>query len=102
MRLSAIALFVGGLLQVPATAFDPDLYDHRPLFNPAETPAHAVFWIAYLLITMSLPAAYFNHICKFRLLATASFLLALLGTAITARVTLLPGFALPLLASPHP
>src|SRR5207249_10345663 len=75
MRLSAIALFVGGLLQVPATAFDPDLYDPRALFNPAEKPAHAVFWIAYLLITMGLPAAYFIHIGKFGWLGTVGLLL---------------------------
>ncbi len=102
MRLSAIALFVGGLLQVPATAFDPDLYDPRALFNPAETPAHAVFWIAYLLITMGLPAAYFIHIGKFGWLGTVGFLLALAGSAMTASVSLLDGFALPLIATSHP
>jgi len=101
-RLSAIALFVGGLLQVPATAFDPDLYDPRALFNPAETPAHAVFWIAYLLITMGLPAAYFIHIGKFGWLGTVGFLLALAGSAMTASVSVLDGFALPLIAASHP
>ena len=102
MRLSAIALFVGGLLQVPATAFDPDLYDPRALFNPAETPVHAAFWIAYLLITVGLPAAYFIHIGSIGLLGTVGFLLALAGSALTASVSVLDGFALPLVAASHP
>jgi len=102
MRLSAIALFAGGLLQVPATAFDPDLYDPRALFNPAETPVHAAFWIAYLLITVGLPAAYFIHVGSIGLLGTMGFLLALAGSALTASVSVLDGFALVLIAASHP
>ena len=101
-RLSAIALFAGGLLQVAATAFDPDLYDPRALFNPAETPVHAIFLIAYLMITLGLPAAYFIHIGKIGWLGTVGFLLALAGSAMTASVSLLDGFALPLIAASHP
>ena len=102
MRLSAIALFAGGLFQVPATAFDPDLYDPRALFNPAETPVHAVFWIAYLMITVGLPAAYFIHMGKMGWFGAVGFLLALAGSALTASVSVLDGFALPLIAASHP
>ena len=102
MRLSAIALIAGGLLQVPATAFDPDLYDPRALFNPAETPVHAIFWIAYLMITLGLPGAYFIHADKMGWLGTVGFLLALAGSAMTMSVSLLDGFALPLIAASHP
>jgi hypothetical protein len=102
VRLSAIALLAGGLLQVPATALDPDLYDPRALFNPAEIPAHAIFWIAYLLITLGLPAAYFIHMGKMGWLGTVGFLLALAGSAMTMSVSLLDGFALPLIAASHP
>jgi hypothetical protein len=92
MRLGAMALFAGGLLQVPATAFDPDLYDPRALFNPAETPVHAIFWIAYLMITLGLPGAYFIHADKMGWLGTVGFLLALAGSAMTMSVSLLDGF----------
>lgn len=84
MRLSAIALFAGGLLQVPATDFDPDPYGPRALFNPAETPAHAAFWIAYLLITVGLPAAYFIHIGRIRMARNSGLPLAQHGREIRA------------------
>src|SRR3982075_3316464 len=102
MRLGAMALFAGGLLQVPATAFDPDLYDPRALFHPAETPVHALFWIAYLMITLGLRGAYFIHADKMGWLGTVGFLLALAGSAMTMSVSLLDGFALPLIAASHP
>ena len=43
MRSSAVLLTCGGLLQIPATLVDPDLYDPQSLRNAVEAPDHVLF-----------------------------------------------------------
>jgi hypothetical protein len=97
--MGGVALAVAAPLQLVATVIDPDTFDSRCLLNPLETPSHALFWIAYLLTTVGLPAVYQAQQARAGRAGGAGFLLALAGSALTMAVAIISAHLLPLLAS---
>lgn len=95
MRSSAVLLIGGGLLQIPATFADPDLYDSQSLRNPFETPDHVLYWVAYLMITVGLPGALIAQLERLASWGVAGFMLALAGSALTMAVSVIAAHVLP-------
>jgi hypothetical protein len=95
MRSSAVLLICGGLLQIPATLVDPDLYDPQSLRNPLEAPDHVLYWVAYLLITAGLPGALLGQLERLARWGAVGFMLALAGSALTVTVSVIAAHVLP-------
>jgi len=97
--VGGLALLAAAPLQLGATVIDPDTFDSRSLVNPLETPSHVLFWVAYLLITVGLPAVHESQATRVGLVGAAGFLLALAGSALTMTISIIVAHLLPLLAS---
>ena len=95
MRSSAVLLACGGLLQIPATLVDPDLYDPQSLRNPVEAPDHVLYWVAYLLLTAGLPGALLGQLDRLAWWGAVGFMLALAGSALTVAVSVITAHVLP-------
>ncbi len=95
MRSSGLLLIGGGLLQVPATFADPDLYDSQSLKNPVEAPDHVLYWVAYLMITVGLPGALIGQLERLASWGAAGSMLALAGSALTMAVSVIAAHVLP-------
>src|SRR5581483_9487161 len=95
MRSSGLLLIGGGLLQIPATFADPDLYDLQSLKNPVEAPDHVLYWVAYLMITVGLPGALIGQLERLACWGAAGFMLALAGSALTIAVSVIAAHVLP-------
>jgi hypothetical protein len=95
MRSSAVLLICGGLLQVPATLADPDLYDPQSLRNGVEAPDHVLYWVAYLMITIGLPGALIGQLERLSRWGAAGLMLALAGSALTMAVSVIAAHVLP-------
>ena len=97
--VGGLALLAAAPLQLGATVIDPDTFDSRSLVNPLEIPSHVLFWVAYLLITVGLPAVHESQATRVGLVGAAGFLLALAGSALTMTISIIVAHLLPLLAS---
>ncbi len=95
IRWSAVLLIGGGLLQIPATLADPDLYDPRSLTNSFETADHILYWVAYLMLTTGLPGLFLAQIERISRAGVAGFMLAMAGSALTMAVSLITAHVLP-------
>ena len=97
--VGGLALLAAAPLQLGATVIDPDTFDSRPLVNPLETPSHVLYWVAYLLTIVGLPAVHELQATRVGRAGAAGFLLALAGLALTMAVSIIVAYLLPLLAS---
>src|ERR1700730_3809183 len=97
--IGGLALAVAAPLQLAATVLDPDTYDSRSLRNPLETPAHRLFLVGYLLVTVGFPAVYQAQAPRGGRVGAVGFLLALAGSALTMAVSIISAHLLPLLAT---
>jgi hypothetical protein len=104
LRWSGLALVVGGLLVVVATALHPSRETPATILD-AEirlVAAHALFTVSYLLVLLGLPGLYGAHAVRMGRLGLVGFLAAFTGTMLIA-VSGNFGFLAPVLAaqSPH-
>src|SRR5436309_3199385 len=97
--VGGLALLAAAPLQLGATVIDPDTFDSRPLVNPLETPSHVLYWVAYLLTIVGLPAVHELQATRVGRVGAAGFLLALAGLALTMTISIIVAHLLPLLAS---
>ena len=97
--VGGLALLAAAPLQLGATVIDPDTFDSRPLVNPLETPSHVLYWVAYLLTIVGLPAVHELQATRVGRVGAAGFLLALAGSALTMAISIIVAYLLPLLAS---
>ncbi len=103
LRWSGMALIVGGLLTVVATALHPSRETTVSILQ-TETrlvAAHALFTLAYLLVLLGLPGLYAIESARIGRLGLSGFLLAFMGTALIA-VSGNFGFIAPVLAAESP
>ena len=87
--VGGLALLAAAPLQLGATVIDPDTFDSRPLVNPLETPSHVLYWVAYLLTIVGLPAVHELQATRVGRVGAAGFLLALAGLALTMAVSII-------------
>jgi hypothetical protein len=94
-----MALIVGGLLTVVATALHPSRETTISILQtePRLVAAHALFTLAYLLVLLGLPGLYAAQSAMIGRLGLSGFLLAFTGTTLVA-VSGDFGFMAPVLA----
>jgi hypothetical protein len=99
LRWSGMALIVGGLLTVVATALHPSRETTISILQtePRLVAAHALFTLAYLLVLLGLPGLYAAQSAMIGRLGLSGFLLAFTGTTLVA-VSGDFGFMAPVLA----
>ena len=100
LRWSGMALIVGGLLAVVATALHPSRETTASILQtePRLVAAHVLFTVAYLLVLLGLPGLYGAESTRMGRLGLSGFLLAFMGTTLIA-VSGDFGFIAPVLAA---
>ncbi len=103
LQWSGMALIVGGLLTVVATALHPSRETTSSILQtePRLVAAHVLFTVAYLLVLLGLPGLYAAESTRMGRLGLAGFLLAFMGTTLIA-VSGDFGFIAPALAAESP